>query len=442
MTLGEIFKTYFDKRMLWFFGLGCSSGFPWVLHGSTLNAWLKDGGISRTEIGLLGLIGIAYAFNFLWAPFLDRTKIPIFNRLGQRRSWILLSQVMILLLTIAMAFIDAPSSLIFAGLVGLGIAVCSATQDIAIDGFRVDHLRNSKNEATISAASTMATTGWWSGFSFPAFLAFVTTDSIGWNQAYILLAGIMALWILITFLSEEPITSREQEQLDIENIQRGPCSSKLSNSLFIDFSEILVTPLTQFLRQHGFHVAIAIFSFIFLFKIGEAFLGRMSIIFYKELFSNADIGWYSKLYGGLAFILFSILGGLINVKLGILKGLFVGGITMAMSNLAFTYLAFVGPNATVLMFAILVDNFTTAFSTIVFVTFLTSIVGSAFSATQYALLASIGNFGRTVLASSGGWFVDATGGNWALFFTITAIMVTPSLVILWLIKDRLGISKN
>ena len=436
MTLNDTLKTYLDKRILWVFLMGCASGFPWVLIASALAAWLKDAGVSRTEIGLVGIAYGIYAFNFLWAPLVDRVNIPSITRIGQRKSWILLTQAAMAVLTLVLATVQAPGEqLALVGMLIFAIALFSATQDIAIDAFRVDHFSYG-HQASIPAASAMATVGWWAGYSFPGYFAFAYADTLGWNTVYLMLAGCLGAFMLATCLVKEPITDREALQREIESHYLQGERSR-SQRIITWLTVTAWEPLADFFKNHGLRLAILILVFIFLFKIGEAFLGRMSIVFYKELFTNEEIGTYQKLYGGLATCVFALIGSIINVRLGVTRGLFIGGVAMAGSNLLFAWLAMAGPDKSILLFAILTDNFTTAFSTVAFVSFLTALTGKAFSATQYALLASIGNAGRTVLASSGGWFVDWTGGNWPLFFVLTALMVIPGLLLLVFIRKPL-----
>ena len=436
MTLNDTLKTYLDKRILWVFLMGCASGFPWVLIASALAAWLKDAGVSRTEIGLVGIAYGIYAFNFLWAPLVDRVNIPSITRIGQRKSWVLLTQAAMALLTLVLATVQTPGEqLVLVGILIFAIALFSATQDIAIDAFRVDHFSYG-NQASIPAASAMATVGWWAGYSFPGYFAFAYADAVGWNTIYLMLAGCLGAFMLATCFVKEPITDREALQREIESHYTQGEQSR-SQRVVTWLTVTAWEPLADFFKNHGLRLAILILVFIFLFKIGEAFLGRMSIVFYKELFTNEEIGTYQKLYGGLATCVFALIGSIINVRLGVTRGLFIGGVAMAGSNLLFAWLAMAGPDKSILLFAILTDNFTTAFSTVAFVSFLTALTGKAFSATQYALLASIGNAGRTVLASSGGWFVDWTGGNWPLFFVLTALMVIPGLLLLVFIRKPL-----
>ncbi|MGO3799150.1 MAG: AmpG family muropeptide MFS transporter, partial [Vibrio casei] len=235
---------------------------------------------------------------------------------------------------------------------------------------------------------------------------------------------------LFTVLTGEPVTQRDELQQQAEKRHEKVVNSRVLAWL----SVTVIEPFLDFFRRNGVQVAITLLLFVFLFKIGEAFLGRMSIVFYKEVgFSNEQIGEYSKLIGWGATMVFTFVGSMFNVRFGIIKGLMIGGIAMASSNLMFAWIASVGPNEHLLLATVLVDNFTTAFSTVAFVSFLTVLTGQAFSATQYALLASLGNFGRTTLSSFSGELVDHLN-SWPLFFIITAIMVVPSLIMLYSLR--------
>ena len=244
------------------------------------------------------------------------------------------------------------------------------------------------------------------------------------------MAAIVGILMLFTLLVGEPTTNREALQQQAEARHNKIVGSKTASWI----SVTVVEPFLDFFKRNGVKVAITLLLFVFLFKIGEAFLGRMSIAFYKEVgFSNEQIGYYSKLIGWGATILFTLVGSMFNVRFGIVRGLMIGGIAMAGSNLMFAWIASVGPNEHLFLATIIVDNFTTAFSTVAFVSFLTVLTGQAFSATQYALLASLGNFGRTTLASFSGELVDFLD-DWSLFFIITSLMVIPSLIMLYSLR--------
>ncbi|WP_264874916.1 AmpG family muropeptide MFS transporter [Vibrio agarivorans] len=427
---GETLKSYHDKRLLWVFMLGCSSGFPWVLIGSNMSGWLTDAGLTRSAIGYFGSVFVVYAINFLWAPLVDRVKLPLLHRwLGQRRSWILLCQSLVLIATLFIAGVNPAENLMFTSMLALGIAIASATQDIAIDAYRIDTFP--KTEASkLPQASAMAVIGWWTGYSLPGYLAFINADSMGWNGVYNGMAFIIVLLMVFTLLVGEPITNRDALQAQAEARHNKLVKSKLVAWL----SVTLIEPFIDFFKRNGVRVAITLLLFVFLFKIGEAFLGRMSITFYKEIgFSNEQIGYYSKLLGWGTTMLFTLVGSMFNVRFGIVRGLMIGGIAMSASNLMFAWIAKVGPSETLFLATIFVDNFTTAFSTVAFVSFLTVLTGQAFSATQYALLASLGNLGRTTLASFSGELADWLN-DWSLFFVITALMVIPSLIMLYSLR--------
>ena len=205
----------------------------------------------------------------------------------------------------------------------------------------------------------------------------------------------------------------------------------------------LVAPIHEFFQRNGTKLAISILLFIFLFKLGEAYLGRMSIVFYREVgFSNSDIAYYSKMINWAVTIVFSLIGSVFTIRYGILKGLFIGGIAMASSNLLFAAMALVGPDKALFAFTVFVDGFTSAWGSVAFVALLSVLCNKTFSASQYALMASLGTFGRVMLGSYSGIMVDWLDGNWALFFVLTALMVIPSLVFLYIIRKPLTLLIN
>ena len=204
-----------------------------------------------------------------------------------------------------------------------------------------------------------------------------------------------------------------------------------------------IGPVISFFKKNGFKISLAILAFIFLFKIGEAFLGRMSVIFYKEIgFTKSDIALYSKGLGWVTTVIFTLLGGLFAIRSGVIKAMFVSGVLMASTNLLFSLLAWSGKSELLFAVAVIFDDIAAAFATVAFVAFISLLVDRTYTATQYALLASIGTAGRTTLASSSGALVDWLNGDWGVFFIITAIMVIPSLICLWFIKDKLKLHER
>lgn len=412
--------------------------------GSALTAWLKEEDLTRSAIGLFGVIFGAYSINFLWSPILDRYKPPIFGirQLGLRRSWIYSMQLAIALCCLIMSTLTTQHDLFWIALIGLGVAIFSATQDIAIDAFRIDSIPTGSRE-TMSAASAAATAGWWTGYGGLGAIPFFIADMPGWQWAdiYLVLGGIMLLLGLPVLLSQEPQVDREKTIKEAAAFYQSHLANSGSTGIFSRLSAwLMVTvfePFREFFSRNGVKFALSVLLFIFLFKMGEAFLGRMSIVFYKEVgFSNTDIGTYSKLLNWWVTILFAGIGGLVNIRYGIYRGLMVSGIAMASSNLMFAAIAMTGPNIPLFIATIFVDGFTTAWSSVAMVAFISLMCNKTFSATQYALMASLGVLGRTVLASASGYIVDGMDGNWVLFFVLTATMVIPGLVFLWRIRHH------
>lgn len=405
---------------------------------SVMSAWLKDEGLSRSSIGLFGSIFLAYSINFLWSPLIDRIRLPW---LGQRRGWIVATQVLIIAGCLSMANISVQDDLFMMALIGVFIAIFSSTQDIAIDAYRVDIIRPDEKDK-LAAASAMATAGWWTGYGGLGAIPFFIADlpNWQWSEIYYVLAGLMLILLITALVSKEPVTDRDQRQKIAEQKYADLLRSKGIQASFVSntMNWLLVTvvePFREFFTRNGVKLALSILLFIFLFKIGEAFLGRMSIVFYKELgFSNSDIGTYSKILNWWVTIVFAILGGMVNIRYGIYRGLMIAGIAMAASNIMFAIMAEVGPNKPLFVAAIIVDGFTAAWSSVALVAFISLLCNRAFSATQYALMVSLGVLGRTVLASGSGYIVDWMNGNWSLFFILTAVMVLPSLFFLWYIR--------
>jgi len=516
-SLFDTIRYFKDKRLLSIFCFGIASGFPWVMTGSAMSGWLKDEGLSRSSIGLFGLIFVTYSINFLWSPFVDRVKIPFLtSRFGQRRSWIILTQLFLVFATYLLSQTNVSSQLSMVALLGLTIAFFGSSQDIAIDAYRIDILSNDDNNY-MAAGSAMATAGWWTGFAGLGSIPFLLVDQPNWTwpEAFLVLSVIMAILMLTAFIVKEPSTNREIElnaiQANYLNVLPKQGNKPLfillilptifaaiiyanigypawpNNLILLDYrftfltifivfllfifiqqlSQLnlsirqkdttlhlqtpslihkitawllttLVAPIQEFFDRNGIKLALSILLFIFLFKLGEAYLGRMSIVFYREVgFSNSDIAYYSKMINWATTIVFSLIGSVFTIRYGILKGLFIGGIAMAASNLLFAVMALVGPNKLLFAGTVFVDGFTSAWGSVAFVALISVLCNKTFTASQYALMVSLGTFGRVMLGSYSGIVVDWLDGNWALFFVLTAIMVIPSLIFLYVIRKPL-----
>ena len=446
-SLSETFSVYFEKRMARILLLGIISGFPWVLIGSSLSLWLKEDGLSRSTIGWAGLIFAVYAFNYLWAPIIDRIRIPwLTNKIGHRRGWIVTMQAIILVSLISWSTIDPTTNLALVITVGLIIAVASATQDITVDALRIEQIGVNEGRS-MQAGAAMAVVGWWTGYKLGGVIALNAAEYLQqagfenyWQITFLVLGiVIIACNICLMFVDEQQTNERQESQKNTDQmIEQKLGSSNIATKSIAWVSGTVGGPIISFFKKNGFKIAIGILGFVFLFKIGEAFLGRMSIIFYKEMgFSKGDIALYSKGLGWITTVVFTLLGGLFAIRSGVIKALFISGILMASTNLLFSVLAWSGKSEWLFAIAVIFDDMAAAFATVAFVAFISLLVDRTYTATQYALLASIGTAGRTTLAASSGAMVDWLNGDWGIFFVITAVMVIPSLIFLWFIRDKL-----
>ena len=448
--LSETFSIYYDIRMIKILLLGAISGFPWVLIGSSLSLWLKEDGLSRSTIGWAGLIFAVYAFNYLWAPVVDRVRIPwLTNKIGHRRGWIVTMQAVILLSLISWSVINPTANLTLVISIGLIIAIASATQDITVDALRIEQIGENEGK-TMQAGAAMAVVGWWTGYKLGGVVALNVAEFFelagfqNYWQITFLILGIVIITcnIGLMFIKEPQSNLRKdfQDQTD-KLIESKLGHSNFSTKCLAWITGTVIGPVLSFFKNNGFKIAIAILGFVFLFKIGEAFLGRMSVIFYKEIgFTKSDIALYSKGLGWITTVIFTLIGGLFAIRSGVIKAMFVSGILMASTNLLFSLLAWSGKSEILFAIAVIFDDMAAAFATVAFVAFISMLVDRTYTATQYALLSSIGTAGRTTLAASSGALVDWLNGDWGIFFIITALMVIPSLIFLYLIKDKLKLN--
>jgi PAT family beta-lactamase induction signal transducer AmpG len=440
-------RTLLDRRLAAIFVLGMASGYPFVLWGSAMTAWLKESGLTRSAIGVFGTVAAVYSLHFLWSPLVDRVRVPVLGRMGQRRGWILGMQIPLALCTLALALTHPANSLRWTGILALAIAFFSATQDVAIDAYRVEIIPRDET-AKIAHASAVTTAGWWSGYALLGAIPFLLADRPGWtwNRIYVLLAAMWLPLMAAVFAVRESAQRRDRFQ-EAERRYAEALARKASPGRWTRFTAwlgvTLLEPLREFFVRTGARLGISVMLFLLLFKLGEAFLGRMAIVFYKEVgYTDTQIGYFSKMGTGVVTIAFSMLGGFLNARIGLIRGLLVGGLAMASSNLMFSWIALdaarVGhPSQSLFAAAIVVDGFTSAMSTVAFVAFISYLTSHTYTATQYALLAALGTLGRTVVSGASGFVVDALGGNWSLFFVITAVMVLPSLILLLFVAKLL-----
>ena len=418
-----------DRRFLSIFVLGFSSGFPWVLHGSVLTLWMQSEGLTRSAIGYIGIVTAIYALKWTWSPLIDLVRLPLLARhVGHYRAWILLTQLLLALCTLLLGSGDPNGSLIVLGLYALSVAAASATLDIAIDAYRILLFRPDEIDTKQPYGSAIITAGWWSGYGFigGAMALWLGGETFGlsWPAVYAVAAATYVALTFAVLLMPEPA--------------RDPVPRARTDKLSLRgwFARDVAAPFAEFFQRCGLQLGIAILLFLCTFRFGEAILGDMSLVFYRELgFTTEQLAFYNRFLGGIAICVFSLLGAVVNTRFGAIRGLLVGGIAMATANLLYVVMAQVGPVPWLFMVTLLIDNFCQAFATVATVTFMTYFTSRTYTGTQFALMSAISNFGRTTLAASSGAIVDGMGGNWSLFFVFTTLAVIPSLLLLmWMSK--------
>ena len=455
-SLSETLSLYFEKRMARIFLLGTISGFPWILIGTSLTLWLRENDFSRTDVGLFSLIFVVYGFNFLWAPLIDRIRIPwLSNKIGHRRGWIVTMQLIILLSLLSWSITDPKINIWIVAFIGLIISSASATQDIVVDALRIEQVGKTEGQS-MSAGAGVAVIGWFTGYKIGGIIALFTADyfqNLGfqnyWQITFVILTTIIITCnIGLMFVPEQQSTERQTEQKNTDLLIVDKLGSpNLITRIIAWIIGTVIGPFISFFKSKGIKIALYIIIFLFLFKIGEAFLGKMSVVFYDDMgFSKRQIGIYSKGFGWIITVVFTLVGSLFSIRSGVVKGLFIAGILMASTNLLFSVLAWYGKSELLFATAVILDEITSAISTVVFVVFISLLVDRTYTATHYALMASVATFGKNVFSAFSGFVVDKLEflsnsenlhNHWAIFFIITAIMVIPSLIFLWFIKNKL-----
>lgn len=410
---------YCDPRVLSIVFFGFASGLPLLLVGPTLSAWLRDEGVSLTEIGFITLVGMAYGLKFLWAPLVDRLPLPFLTRrLGRRRAWLLASQVglMATIPLLGSADPSTPEGLRAVVTFGLIVAFLSATQDIAVDAYRTEIL----NEEKMGAGAASIQFGYRLGMLAAGGGCLVVADLAGWSVAYATMAGLMSVGVLATLLNPEPsvpFSARSPDTGTRHWLRRASLAAILP---FLEFTS----------RRHWW----AVLLFVALYRYGDALLGVMANPFYLDLgFTKTEIGIVSKGFGLAMTLLGTGVAGLFVARLGILPTLLVGGVLQAASNLMFVFQALVGPCLPALVATIAVENLSGGLAAGAFVAYLSSLCNLAFTATQYALLSSLAAFVGRLFASTGGAIADRV--SWPQYFALTTVAALPGLFLLvWLTR--------
>ncbi len=400
--------------------LGFSAGLPLLLILGTLSFWLREAGIDRSTIGYLTWVGLIYAFKWMWAPLVDRLSIPLLSKLfGRRRSWLLFAQLLIVLGLVGMASVDPQVQLTPIVWCALFVAFGSATQDIALDAFRIESA-DSNHQAALAATYQ---TGYrlaliWSGagvlwLAARAEAGAVGYDASAWQFAYLCMALSIGVGVITTLFSKEPVR--------IELAKARNAKAWLHQTL--------IEPFADFIQRYGWH-AILILSLIAIYRISDVVMGIMANPFYVDMgYTKDEVAAVSKVFGVVMTLVGAFVGGVLTLRFGVMRILFLGAILSALSNLLFAWLATQGHDLHGLIWVISADNLSSGIATAAFIAFLSALTNIQYSATQYALFSSMMLLLPKWLAGFSGVFVDSFG--YQNFFISTAIIGAPVLILIW-----------
>jgi PAT family beta-lactamase induction signal transducer AmpG len=422
----EALKVYLEPATLRMLALGFSAGLPLLLVLGTLSFRLREAGITRSEIGYLSWVGLVYAFKWAWAPLVDRMPIPIVTRLmGRRRSWLLLAQALVIGGLVGMALADPRGGLAPLVWCALLVAFGSATQDIALDAFRIESAETRKQAALAAAYQTGYRLAMiWAGAGVLSIAAWTEItgaagyQNAGWKAAYLVMAASMAVGVLTVLLSSEPA-------------QRVmPRARNAAEWL----KNVLVEPFADFIRRYKWQAAL-ILSLIAIYRISDVVMGIMANPFYVDMgFSKEEVAAVSKVFGVVMTLVGAFVGGILSMRFGVMRVLMLGAVLSAASNLLFAWLATQGHDMTMLVLVVSADNLAGGIASAAFIAYLSSLTNISYSATQYALFSSLMLLLPKFLAGYSGVFVDAYG--YVPFFVGTALLGLPVLVLVALAARR------
>ena len=420
--------------------LGFSAGLPLLLVFGTLSFWLREAGVDRTTIGFLSWVAMAYAFKWAWAPLVDRLPLPwLTRRLGRRRAWLLLSQLAIIAALCAMATCDPQASLRPLVLAAVALAFASATQDIALDAYRIESAAVERQAAMAAAYQTGYRLAMiWSGAGVLWIAARfdpseATYEQAPWMIAYLAMAASMLVGVMTVLLSPEPAA---RVQADAQSDERA-LAERLARRLPRPFARLAawihfaaVQPFAEFVLRYRWH-ALLVLALIAVYRVSDVVMGVMANPFYRDLgYTKDEVAAVSKVYGLIMTLVGVGVGGILSMRLGVMRVLFLGALLSALTNLLFSWLAGHGHDVRALILVIAADNLSAGIASSAFIAYLSGLTHVSYSATQYALFTSVMLLLPKFLAGFSGWVVDQVGYSW--FFAGTALLGLPVLALVWL----------
>jgi PAT family beta-lactamase induction signal transducer AmpG len=401
---------YRNRKQLIILLMGFASGAPFLLTGTVLSTWMGKINVDLTTIGLFALVGTPYAFKFVWAPLVDRLPLPVLDGwLGRRRSWMLLSQILLFLAVLWLAWSDPVLTPWTTAAAAVAVAFCSSTQDIVIDAYRIELL----NDDEQGAGSATTQLGYRIATWMVDAVALLLPSFLPWGAVLTLLALFGIVGVVTTFCCDEPHSAKHALTAGSDNW----------------LSDAVIRPFREFIAHRGW---VLILLFALFYKYGDALGGTMARPFYIQMgFALPEIFAVTKTFGAAAVLLGGIVGGVIVARYGLFKALFICGILQAVTNLLFSWQAQVGHDLVVLTLAITLDSFTNSLGGVAFIGYLSSLCTAGMAGTQYALLTSLMAAGRTWMSAGGGALAQYTG--WTIFWALTTVLAIPGLLLLmWL----------
>ncbi len=432
----EVISIYRNPRVIAMAFLGFSGGLPFLLVFSTLSAWLREAEVSRSTIGFFAWVGITYSIKVFWAPVVDRLRLPVIGALGRRRSWILVAQVGIALGLLGMSMIGAQDLLLLSVFAVL-VAFSSATQDIAIDAYRIEAVAD-RYQGAMSAAYIF---GYRVALLVAGAGAFYLAEYLGWTLAYQVMAGLMLIGIITVLFIREPAASGMVEQIADDQIVRAYLAKRGYLPLRVQgtltwFLSAVVFPFVDFFKRNG-RFGLVVLLFIAVFRLSDIAMGIMANPFYLDMgYSKTDIANVAKVFGFFMTIAGSALCGVLVVKWGILRPLLMGAVAVAVTNLLFALLSTLEPSLAGLAIVISADNISGGFAATAFIAYLSSLTNRAYTATQYALFSSLMTLPGKFISGFSGVIVD--GWGYLPFFIFASVIGIPAilLVILLIRRDK------
>jgi len=396
--LRQTLRVIFSGRMLVAFAMGFACGLPLLLTISLLQAWMREEGVDLGTIGLFALVGLPYTLKFLWAPVLDRYTLPF---LGRRRGWLLAIQITLMLAIVGLGLTDpAESPWVVAGVAFL-VTFFSASQDIVVDAYRREDLPDEE----LGTGSGFYVSGYRIGMLLAGSGGLILADFVSFGTVYLLMGLTMLVGVLTTLLAREPIAAKGTPRT---------------------LKEAVVEP---FVDYFGRPEALWILAFILLYKIGDSMASTMTTPFYLDVgFSKTEIGAVAKLFGFWAVVVGGIAGGVIILRTGIYRALWIFGILQALSTAGFAVLAMIGPSLLGLAGVIAFENLSGGMGTAAYMAFMASLTNKRFTATQYALLSSLMGIPRVLASAPTGFVAEYVG--WVGFFVLCTVIAAPGLLIL------------